>query len=333
VYWLGFSGPLGGDHAEAVRAVLIGVGVLTALLGALMAFLQSSLKRMLAFVVVSHVGVFLCGIALLTAHGLAGATVYLVADGLVKGALFCAIGYLGRSVGHADELEAHGQCRGMNAAAALFALAAVGVAAVPPFGTFLARALESQALPHDAWEWLPAVLMVATATTGAAVLRATARIFFAIGPARDELLERAPAGEREEEPGRGGVLLWVPAVPLLAGGLVLAFVPGIAARAIEHAERAVDRAASARELLHAASSPPLQAAHFHVTAGSYAYGGAGALLAIALAWLSLGPLARRSGGAPIRRLKLVHDGVVADYVTWLIVGSAALTGVLAALIH
>src|SRR5207253_10517587 len=38
VYWEGFSGVLGQGGADAVRGVLIGVGLLTALLGALMAF-------------------------------------------------------------------------------------------------------------------------------------------------------------------------------------------------------------------------------------------------------------------------------------------------------
>ena len=67
VYWEGFSGVLGHGHADAVRGVLIGVGVLTALLGALMAFVQAGMKRMLAFVVISHVGIFLSAIGLLTA--------------------------------------------------------------------------------------------------------------------------------------------------------------------------------------------------------------------------------------------------------------------------
>ncbi|MDX6513166.1 MAG: multicomponent Na+:H+ antiporter subunit, partial [Gaiellaceae bacterium] len=61
VYWQGFSGALGGHDAGAVRGVLVGVGVATVLVGALMAFLQSGLKRMLAFVVVAHVGLFLIG--------------------------------------------------------------------------------------------------------------------------------------------------------------------------------------------------------------------------------------------------------------------------------
>ena len=61
VYWTVFSGALGGE--EALEAVLIGAGALTALVGAVMCFGQRHLKRMLAFATVSHVGLFLIGIA------------------------------------------------------------------------------------------------------------------------------------------------------------------------------------------------------------------------------------------------------------------------------
>jgi hypothetical protein len=36
-------------------------------------------------------------------------------------------------------------------------------------------------------------------------------------------------------------------------------------------------------------------------------------------------------GPPVRRLKLLHDGIVGEYVTWLTVGAAAITGLLALL--
>src|SRR5439155_21679186 len=48
VYWTVFDGPLHAQHAE-VRSLLLWLGVLTSLLGALMCFLQRHLKRMLAY--------------------------------------------------------------------------------------------------------------------------------------------------------------------------------------------------------------------------------------------------------------------------------------------
>ena len=344
VYWEGFSGVLGQGHADAVRGVLIGFGLLTALVGALMAFVQAGLKRMLAFVVISHVGVFLCAIGLLTARGLAGATVYVVADGLVKGALFCAVGHLARRVGHTDELIAHGRGRSLPLTGALVAVGALGLAAVPPLGTFVGFAVVDRASGGIGYHWLPPLLAVATAVTGAAVLRAAARIFLGLGPREDDLLVAAPRDEEADEGDRGaprrGFLLWGPAVALLVAGLGLAFAPGIADHAVQHAEHFVDRPAVARETLHGAAPAPLPHVDEDVTAGNYAYGAASALLALLLAWLGLYrrriPRALRraldaTAGPAVQRLKLLHDGVVGEYVTWLTVGAAALTGLLALL--
>ena len=68
LYWVVFAGPVG-PHAGALRAILVALGVMTALLGAWMCFLQRHIKRLLAFSTISHVGVFVCGIGLLSAKG------------------------------------------------------------------------------------------------------------------------------------------------------------------------------------------------------------------------------------------------------------------------
>ena len=62
VYWTVFDGALGA-HADGLRTVLVGFAVLTALLGAVMCLFQSNLKRLLAFVTVSQIGLGLVGIA------------------------------------------------------------------------------------------------------------------------------------------------------------------------------------------------------------------------------------------------------------------------------
>ena len=331
VYWSGFSGALDGG---SVRGILIAFGVLTALVGAAMAFAQSSLKRMLAFVTISHIGVFLCGIGLLTARGLAATTVYVIADGLVKGALFCALG-------HTDELILHGRGRELRVAGAVLAAGALGLAVLPPFGTFVAFALLDDAADLARYGWVPPVLAVAAAVTGGAVLRAAGRIFLGLGPRRDDALVTPPRGEEEEEAQpaqRRGVLLWAPAAALLVAGLGLAFTPGLPARAVQHAERFVDRPALAQETLHdvAAPLPPLPS--IHIGGAAYAYGAASAVLAVAVAWLglyrrrlpeALRGAATRFVGPSFRRLNLLHDGVVGDYVTWAVVGATVLAALFA----
>ena len=93
VYWTVFAGALG-PHADELRAILIALGAVTALWGGVMCYAQRHLKRLLAFSTISHVGVIVCGIGLLTAHGLAGAAVYVVGQGFTKGALFMLVGVL-----------------------------------------------------------------------------------------------------------------------------------------------------------------------------------------------------------------------------------------------
>ena len=341
VYWEGFSGVLGG-HAEAIRGVLIGLGLLAALLGSVMAFVQSSLKRMLAFVVISHIGVFLAAVGLLTARSYAAATLYVVADGLVKGAIFCGVAGLTRATGHTDELRGYGSGRNLPRTAVVVGIGALGLAALPPFGTFLAQSLLAKSAEAVGYGWLPAVLAGATALSAAAVLRASARLFLGLGPRRDPLLEAPPPGEEAEvkPTPRAGVLLWGPGLALLAAGLGLAFIPGLASSAIEHATRFVDRPVLARETLHSVSPAQLRAQRFHVTGESYTYGTATVLAALGFAWLGLYrrrlPAAVRRATAQtvdpaIERLKLLHDGVVGDYVTWLVFGTAGV-GALFALV-
>jgi multicomponent Na+:H+ antiporter subunit D len=340
VYWEGFSGALAG-HTEAIRAVLVGLGLLAALLGSVMAFLQSSLKRMLAFVVISHIGVFLAAIGLLTAHSFAGASVYVVADGLVKGAIFCGVASLARATGHTDELRGYGRGRHLPRTAVLVGIGVLGLAALPPLGTFLAQSMLAQSARAVGYGWLPPILVAATALSAAAVLRASARVFLGIGPRRDDLLEGAPPGEEAEVPPtpRAGLLLWGPGMALLVAGLGLVFVPGLASSAIEHALRFVDRPAYARETLHDIPPPQAPTQSFQVAGLSYLYGTLTVLAALSFAWLGLyrrrvpsviRRVARRSVGRPIERLRLVHDGVVGDYVTWLVFGTAGI-GVLLAL--
>lgn len=354
VYWGGFAEALGG-HVSAVRGVLLAVGVLTALVGALMAFLQASLKRLLAFLTIAHIGIALVGIALLTPGGLAGATVYLVADGLVRGALFFAVAHIAFDLGAVNELELFGRGRSLRVAGATVLVGALGLAAIPPLGPFLGSGLVSQSAAGLGLPGLSAVVIVATLVPAAAVLRAFGRIFLGLGPPHDPLLIRLPAGddegEQEEEEGedegrgrgqrRSGVLMRVPGLLLLAAALGLAFAPGIAGQAVRHASEIERAHATALETLRGVheAQPPLS--HVGLSKASLLYGvvstvGAILLAAAALWWSSL-PAALRLPGVVLRPvvggLKTAHDGVTGEYVAWLTFGVAAIAAVLALLVR
>jgi len=112
VYWTVFAGTFA-THLMDTRAILVAVSALTALLGALMCPLQHNLKRLLAFSTVSHVGIFMMGVALLTPLGLGGAATYILTHGPVKAALFLCGGILARRFDSYDEGQLRGRGRDM----------------------------------------------------------------------------------------------------------------------------------------------------------------------------------------------------------------------------
>jgi multicomponent Na+:H+ antiporter subunit D len=338
VYWTVFSGTLGGE--EALETVLIGAGALTALVGAVMCFGQRHLKRMLAFATISHVGLFLIGIALLDARGLAGTALYVVADGLVKAALFVGVGILQHLFGSVDELRLYGRARALRITGPLMAACALAVASLPPFGPWLGKALIDDAAREVGAGWVVAVFAIASILTGAAILRATARVFAGVGPRQDPSIVDTPAPD-EVDPElryphkRVPLTMTIPLLALAAGGLGIGFVPGLRA-AFEHASQPfVDRAGYAATVLHGqvvregggtVAGPGLS----DVLMGLLTAAGA-----CALAYLSLAPARPRlhrlgvAAGRAIAWLRPLHSGYVGDYVTWLVAGAAVLGGVFA----
>ncbi len=345
LYWHVFSGALG-DQSGDVRAVLLAVGLVTALVGGTMALLQGELKRLLAFVTIAHGGIVLTGIALLTPRALGGAALYVFADGLVKGALFLTVGIVLYRLRSGDELDLRGRGRRLVPTAVLFAAAALGLAGAPPFGSFVARvAIERSALDLG-YGWLPPLLVLAAILSAAAVLRAGGRIFLGLGDADDPALSRDARGEEEEEPrtaeGRSSLVMVGPAAVVLAAAIALMFVPNLAAHAELAAARFQDRTGVAAEVLR--GEPPR---HIFVSetglgvaawlSGFASLAGAAALALFLLyrRRLSSGAwrLTARLRSAPLGLLRAAHSGVIGDYVMWLSVGTASIGGALALLIR
>src|SRR5207248_9002786 len=198
IYWTIFAGPLG-PHVEELRAILIAFGTLTALWGAVMCFAQRHLKRLLAFSTISHVGMFLCGIGLLSAKGLAAVAVYVVGHGLTKAAVFMLAGVLLHRFATMDEFDLHGKGRDVPVAGVLFAIGGLVLAAIPVVTLFFGKSLLDGASLDAGYPWLPAIFVIASALTGGAVLRVTGQVFMGWGAVRREDDEPQARQAREEE--------------------------------------------------------------------------------------------------------------------------------------
>ncbi|MEU2391718.1 complex I subunit 5 family protein [Streptomyces sp. NPDC007369] len=351
VYWTVFSGPGGIPH-EAFRTTFVTVGVVTALLGALMCWAQRHLKRILAFSTVSHIGLFLVGIALLTPSGTAATAVYVAGHGCAKAALFGLSGVLLDQYGSVDEHGLYGKGRALRTVGVLYAVAALVLAGLPPFGAGLGKALAEEA----AGPALAPVFLLVSAVTGGTMLRAAARIFLGAGrPPRVRADDTETTGEGEEPEVRTArrapprPMVAVPAV-LLGLGLLAGAVPELA-RSLGHgAVLFTDPAGYAAAVgsgggggsgtpaagagggagaAPAAAEVP-EEVHTEWTALGVGLGvlsaGAACLLAAAALWWpgAAAVLRRPSAATAVRGVRRLHSGLVGDYLAWLAVGVAAL---------
>jgi multicomponent Na+:H+ antiporter subunit D len=257
VYATVFSGALGGE--EALQAVLLTAGSLTAVVGALMCFGQRHLKRMLAFATVSQVGLFLIGVGLLEEGALAGTSLYVVADGFVKAALFVGVGTVQHMLGSVDELRLRGKARALRITGPLMAACALAVASMPPFGPWLGKSLIDHAAREAGQGWVGAVFVAASIFTGAGILRATARVFAGLGPRRDPAIVDVPAPEEVDAEfrfphKRVPRTMTVTLVALAACGLGIGLLPGVGGAFADGAHGFFDRGAYVAAVLHGSAA-------------------------------------------------------------------------------
>jgi len=347
VYWSMFGQALG--HRAAISHVFVGLGVLTAVVGALFCFRERHIKRLLAFSTISHAGIFLTGIGLLTPLGLAGTAVYVAGHGLVKAALFLCTGAVLHRLGSVNETWLHGRGRQLRITGVIFTLAAFGLADLPPFATFLGKGYVDDSTWAHGLPWVVGIFVVCAILTGGAVLRVAGGVFYGLGDAPSEDADMAEmaaeeTSETDADKQRVPLTMVIPPALLVACAAAIALIPGIGsvfqAAAVRFQDQAGYNATVLRGVhithpvaLMAAEATGITASDVLTATGSAA--GAVILAFLALYWRRL-PLLRRGyepGAGLTAPIKRFQSGVVNDYVTWIVLGLAFLGGVLALIIR
>ena len=138
---LRFVLPLFPHAAHAFAPVAMGLGVAGILYGALLAFGQTDLKRLVAYTSVSHLGFVLLGIFVWNSLALQGALMTMICHGISTGALFILAGALQDRI-HTRDMDHMGgiwsTAPRMSGAALFFALASLGL---PGLGDFVGEFL------------------------------------------------------------------------------------------------------------------------------------------------------------------------------------------------
>lgn len=310
VYGTVFSGPGGVPAADAERVLLV-LGTLTALTGAVMCWFQRHVKRQLAFSTIAHTGLFLIGLGVLTPEGDDGVALYILGHAGVKAALFACTGILLDRFGSVDEYALHGRARRLRGVAVLYGLGGLALAGLPPFGTGLGKAITEEAVGGP----LTVVFVLVSAVTGAVVLRVAARVFLGLGPRPEEdtEYETSGSGEQPETGSRIGrvpdTMTTVPAV-LLAAALAVGVAPGFAG-VVAHG---VNEAGAGGAVV---SAP-------HWTPAGVVLALASTVLAVGLAALAVARPKLLAGAYRASGLRRLQSGHVGDYVAWMLVGTALL---------
>lgn len=193
------------DGATAV----VWVGAAMVLYGVAQATLQTDLRRLLSYHIVSQVGYMVVAVGIGTAAGLAGATAHLTAHVLYKGLLFMVAGAVIIRVGESSLKRLGGLGRRMPVTFGAFLVAALAISGVPPFSGFVSKGLVVKATETAGGEVLWWALLLGS--VGTALSFAKFGYYAFVRPAPD-----------------GAALAVAPSRPTLRAALVAVAVPCLA---------------------------------------------------------------------------------------------------------
>jgi len=138
---LRFVLPLFPGAATAIAPIIMAIAVIGIIYGAILAFGQIDLKRLVAYTSVSHMGLVLLGIFAGNHTALSGAVVQMLAHGVSTGALFIIVGMIQERI-HTRELDRMGGfwtvAPRLSSVGLIYALASLGL---PGFANFVGEFL------------------------------------------------------------------------------------------------------------------------------------------------------------------------------------------------
>lgn len=167
------------DRGEPWDLLLV-LAVATMMVGAFGALAQNDLNRILSFLLVSHIGFMLFGLAVFDAAGLSGAALYAAHHITVLATLFLISSLITRRTGTVALDQMGGLLRSAPGLGGLYAVAALTLAGVPPTAGFVAKlALLQAGVAAGPWTTAVAgVVVIASLLTLYALARVWVRVFW-----------------------------------------------------------------------------------------------------------------------------------------------------------
>jgi multicomponent Na+:H+ antiporter subunit D len=203
--------------------ILICFGLITMILGGLMAFVQSDVKRLIAYSTISQTGYIIIAIGL-GSNGLSAGIFHLLNNVIMKSLLFLSIGIVIWHTGTRDMNKLGGLGRQMPIVMISFLIGSLSIAGIPLLNGFVSKWMIYVAT----WEVNPlltVVCLIVSAITLAYYMKAFSSIF--LGPCRIKIKEKTP------------LCMIVPVLILTALCVIIGIFPQIITPVIDQAASAL----------------------------------------------------------------------------------------------
>ena len=139
--FLRFAFPLFPNAAIDFSGILFALGLTGIVYGALVALVQSDLKRLVAYLSVAHLGYVMLGLVAMNEQGFTGSVLQMVNHGLSTGALFVLVGFLYERRHTREIQDLGGIARPMPVYAAVFGIVMMSSIGLPLLNGFVGEIL------------------------------------------------------------------------------------------------------------------------------------------------------------------------------------------------
>ncbi|MFY0311739.1 monovalent cation/H+ antiporter subunit A [Leisingera sp. D0M16] len=163
-------------------------GLVTMLVGAVIALFKDDLKALLAFSTVSHLGLITMLLGFGTKFAAVAAVFHIINHATFKAALFMSAGIVDHEAGTRDIKRLGGLRHLMPVTFTIAAVAALSMAGIPPLNGFLSKEMMLEEASHTIWNGshliVPALVTAAAVFSAAYSFRFIAHVF--LGPKRED---------------------------------------------------------------------------------------------------------------------------------------------------
>ena len=208
-------------------SILLMLGMVTIIIGAGFALVQTDIKRFLAYSTISQVGYIVLALGIGTQSGVEGALFHILNHALIKSLLFLTVGCVVYRIRIRDMRKMGGLAKQMPLEAAAFFIGGLAIAGIPPFNGFFSKLLIYLACLEAGYLLPLAVAISVSLLTLAYYLRAFRMIF--LGKNRLDAALFSSMITKEKVP----LLMLIPVLILTFACLTIGIMPDIGLEIVE----------------------------------------------------------------------------------------------------